>query len=775
MKQRCEAVDCEGWALEPGDRFCSNCGLWLQPLDLIPEILVGDRWIESRVLDGHPARLRLVFRGREGSLDLSELQLPGWLEVDPLAGVLEAGQSVSLALRVREQPREGLPGWVRLGEAELQIWCSAPAQAQLVWSPRLLNPEKSEIQGELCLREGALFVDALPVGWTTEEPLPTVLSVRSRPTMSLSAPAVEGDVNWPLGPLEIKSVVHCRWAGQLVAPLRQEWCLTRFDQIDVPVEARQGPVEIESVQCSVAQAEFPARLEGQGCIRLTLESAAEPGSTELRVVLGDGRERLIHLDLIRRPLTPFPGWLLVDFGGSASAAALAEDDGRLTQLTLDHSSLYLPSGIAYFPGGRSEVTDLAGPHVVLEAKRNLGRGDFCFRLTLPETGEVLERTPRQAAQDYFGLLLERIRPHLGLHRVERCCLTHPAAFSPRQVEELRQAWLANLDCQLECISEPLAAAYFYLSRRTLPARSWRLLLYDFGGTTSDVAVLQVDSQVRTMVTAEIEHVGGDRWFGGQDITECVAQSLPPEQGHWAETVKRNYSLPEPLPLPPEVPAPPRGRVDAEVEPHLRLSLPQPSPKPDLIVISGRGSHYPLIGEWLQRQFPGVPLERCSQPKDCVVLGARLHPEVVRSAGPRSLGDNSNWLHFPERPARPVCTTRLGVKVVGDQGARFQSMVALGQSLPCQVELSPLSLLAGSNRLDIVENLGTDDAYLLPDGQSNGHLVTLDHQILHLDHAPDPASTRLRWELGADYRLRVTVLVGDQQILQVVPFSLWRSP
>lgn len=776
MILRCEAADCEGWALDPGDRYCPNCGHWQQPVELLTEIQVADQWVTSWVLGSQPARLGVVFRGRGGSLDLSQLRLPEWLQLDPPSALLEPGGSLWMPLRVSQHPPEGVPGRISLQEAELEVWCSSPARAELHWNPRLLNPEKSEIEGELRLLEGALYVDCLPAGWQTEVALPTVLSLRSGATLPVRAPAVEGPIHWHLGSTVVTGQIDCRWAGTFTAPLRQAWCLTRFPELEVPIEAQQGPVEIEQVVCDVAEVEFPGHLEGEGWVRLraAAELAADQPA-EMVIHLSDGRKRSVALDLARPQPIAFPGWLLVDFGGTASAAALVEDQGRLTQLNLEGDSPYLPSGIAYFPGHRCRATDQPGPNVIMEAKRNLGRGSFAFRLTLPETGEILERTPQQAAQDYFGVLLERIRPQLGLYRVERCCLTHPAAFSPRQVDELRQAWLAQLDCQLECISEPLAAAYFYLTQRSLPPRCWRLLLYDFGGTTSDVAVLQVDSRSRTMVSVELEHVGGDRWFGGQDISDRVSALLPPEQRRWAETVKRNYSLAEPLPLPCEVQAPARTRLDSEVEPRLRLSLPQPPLQPDLIVLSGRGSHYPLIGEWLQKQFPGVALERCSQPKDCVVLGARLHPEVMRSAGPRSLGEQSTWLHFPESPRQPVCTTRLGIKVMGDQGARFHTMVSLGQPLPCQVELTPLSLLAGPNRVEVVENLGTEAAYLLPDGSDNTQLVLLEHVTLRIERALDPARTRLRWELSADYRLRLTVWDDQAQIAAVGPFSLWPNP
>ncbi len=750
---RCLGSDCEGWELSEQDRYCPHCGQNQFPVSLLCLDAAGG---ETGVLSLGRAGLRVSYLGRSGSLDLAELRLPSWLRLLSPPGSLEPGQSQDLPLEVLDTADEGLPGRIGLAESELSVWSSPPAQASLEWSTDLLNPEQTRVRGRLRVSAGALWVAELPPGWECEEALPVVLSQRANPMLAISAPALDGEVSLGLGDLLIKSRLSCRWAGSLRMPERLEWCLTSSPRLEVPLQVADGEVEIDRVESSLAGllVHFPERMSGSGRLVAELEEEPPIGLSWLEVVLRDGRRHRLLLDIVRPERLDYPGWLLIDLGSTTTTSALIDDQGQVTRLET------LPSGLAYTDEEEPQATDQWAPNVVLEAKRHLGLQDFRFRLILPSQ-QILERTPQEVLADYLEMLWRRLGQSapLARYRVQRCCLAHPASFSPRQVALLRQAFLARQpECQLELICEPLAAAYDFLAGRAWPAREWRLLLYDFGGTTSDVALLRVDSRRPTLVTVELEHVGGDRWFGGNDITALYAGHLEEGRKGEAEELKRSHSL--------------RSLVDPEIEPRLHLSLPEGQVKPDLIVVSGLGSLYPLIPEWLQKQFAGVPLERAAEPKQCVVLGARFHPEVVRSGPPRSLAPGSSWLAFPEQTGATVCTTRLGVKLMGQQGAYFHCLVPVGQSLPCTAELTPVSLLPGMNGLEVVENLGWENEYLLPDGSSNGQLVTLERLNLKISDGLDPAQTVLRWALSADYRLLVRVECGGRIVLEVGPFALW---
>lgn len=753
MSARCLGPDCEGWELSESDRFCPNCGVSQFPVALSCP--------GGPVLEPGSARLTVEFQGHYGALDLTELELPRWMQADSVPTQLLPGQVVDLQVQVLQSQPEGLPGLVRLGACQLEVWSSPAAECELVWDTAAVNPELRLVRGWLQIRSGALWVDQLPPGWVCHEPLPLILSQRSRPRLELWVPAHYGTVLWDLNGRKLESELQFRLAGQLELPERLQWCLTSSQQLRI--QARSiGLVEIERLDSPLQlRTQFPPVLEGQGEFWVEPENQIPSvGLSWLEVVLRDGRRRRVWLDIVQPERTDYEGWLLVDLGSTTTTAALLDSEGRLTQLRLADDGFSLPSGLAYYAYKSPEPTCEEAPNAVLQAKRHLGLPDYKFALVLPETQQLIEKTPEQVLSDYLGMLLSLVSkaPQLATHRVARVCLAHPAAFSPRQIQLLRRALSSQLDCQLELISEPLAAAYDFLAGKVWPEREWRLLLYDFGGTTSDVALLRVDSRRPTMVAVELEHVGGDRWFGGNDITDLQAQLLAPEQRSQAEQIKRQHSL--------------RSQLDPLVEPRLRLSLPDGLNRPDLIVLSGLGSLYPLIPEWLQRQFPGVRLESASDLKNCVVLGTRHHPEVVRSGPPRSLAPGQACLAFPEQTGATVCTTRLGVKLLGEAGARFHQLIGPGQALPCTAELTPVSLLPGDNYLEVVENQGWECDYILPDGRRNSQLVTLEKLRLQVPGNLEPTFTSLRWALSADYRLHVRVENAGRTVLEVGPFGLW---
>ncbi|MFN8609207.1 MAG: hypothetical protein U0931_16845 [Vulcanimicrobiota bacterium] len=753
MMARCLGPDCEGWELGEADRFCPNCGFWQYPVQL--------SCAGGPVLSPGPARLRIEFQGHLGRLDLSELTWPAWLRPGLFPAQLAPGESLEIELQVEDCAAEGLPGEIALGRTRLEVWSSPPASCQLSWDDALVNPEEKKVRGWLSVLEGAVWVARLPEGWSCAEVLPLVLSRRSRPRLEFWAPAEVGLVRWELAGQTLQSRLDCVLAGQLQTPERLQWCLTSSPRLNIPVRSL-GPVEFLAVESPLALAgHFPERLQGDGL--LWVEAEAElpaPGLSWLEIVLRDGRRRRIWLDIVQPERTDYEGWLLIDLGSTSSTAAVLDCHGQFTQLQFSPGQLVLPSGLAYFATQSPQPTDQPAVNAVLQAKRQLGQPGFKFRLVLPETQEILEKAPEEVLADYLGVLLRRVSsdPLLARHSLRRVCLAHPAAFSPGQIQLLRQALLSQMEVQLELISEPLAAAYDFLSGRTLPEREWRLLLYDFGGTTSDVALLRVDSRQSSMVKVELEHVGGDRWFGGNDITDLQAGLLPAEQRGQAEQLKCNHAW--------------RAQLDPLVEPRLRLSLPEGPVRPELIVLSGLGSLYPLIPEWLQKQFPGVPLERAASLKHCVVRGSRYHPEVVRSGPPGRPEPGRAWLAFPEQTGATVCTTRLGVKLMGPRGARFHPLVGLGQALPCTAELNPLSLLPGENFLEVVENLGWELDYVLPDGSLNSQLVTLERLKLNVQGDLEPTLTSLRWALSADYRLLVRVENAGRTVLEVGPFKLW---
>ena len=109
-------------------------------------------------------------------------------------------------------------------------------------------------------------------------------------------------------------------------------------------------------------------------------------------------------------------------------------------------------------------------------------------------------------------LKERAEAALG-QPVARAVVTVPAFFNDRQREATREAGLlAGLDIA-RIINEPTAAALTYQPR---VETSERLLIYDLGGGTFDVSIVQIEQGVVEVLASH-----GDTHLGGDDFDQLL--------------------------------------------------------------------------------------------------------------------------------------------------------------------------------------------------------------------------------------------------------------
>ena len=115
-----------------------------------------------------------------------------------------------------------------------------------------------------------------------------------------------------------------------------------------------------------------------------------------------------------------------------------------------------------------------------------------------------------------GLLLSYLRQCAQLHlgdEVTGAVITVPANFNNAQRQATMDAGrIAGLNV-LRVINEPTAAALAYGLGRGM---SQRIAVFDFGGGTFDVTILQVEGEI-----FEVLATGGDSFLGGDDIDEAV--------------------------------------------------------------------------------------------------------------------------------------------------------------------------------------------------------------------------------------------------------------
>ena len=135
--------------------------------------------------------------------------------------------------------------------------------------------------------------------------------------------------------------------------------------------------------------------------------------------------------------------------------------------------------------------------------------------SLPEIGSFILSKMKQIAEDYLG------------ESVRRAVITVPAYFNDSQRQATKDAGeIAGLEV-LRIINEPTAAALAYGYGRDLDKK---VVIYDFGGGTFDVSVLDIIGDV-----FEVVSTAGDTYLGGDDIDQRIA-------GYFAQKFQEAYKV-----------------------------------------------------------------------------------------------------------------------------------------------------------------------------------------------------------------------------------------
>jgi hypothetical protein len=240
----------------------------------------------------------------------------------------------------------------------------------------------------------------------------------------------------------------------------------------------------------------------------------------------------------------------VDFGTTATAAAVREPDGRVSGLVLANGAATMPSSVfasttGLLVGFRAD--DAAGyepDRYEPTPKRCVGRA----RVLL---GDREFRPAELVAAVYAAIMGEAVRQH-DRTPPTTLVLTHPVSWTGARLEVLRTAvGLAGGQLGIplpepEFIPEPVAAAVYYANSRTEDAADTDtgsglsdggqvmggdsfLAVYDLGGGTFDATVLH-----RTASGFEVLASGGIDPLGGFDFDSRLFRYLGPTHGQKVE-------------------------------------------------------------------------------------------------------------------------------------------------------------------------------------------------------------------------------------------------
>src|SRR3978361_869468 len=145
------------------------------------------------------------------------------------------------------------------------------------------------------------------------------------------------------------------------------------------------------------------------------------------------------------------------------------------------------------------------PYKVVAKGDNVGVLAQGKEYTAPEVSAMILQKLKKAAEDYLG------------QSVTEAVITVPAYFNDAQRQATKDAGrIAGLDVK-RIVNEPTAAALAYGRGKK---RGERVCVYDFGGGTFDISILEVGEGV-----IEVKSTNGDTHLGGDNLDERIVEWL----------------------------------------------------------------------------------------------------------------------------------------------------------------------------------------------------------------------------------------------------------
>lgn len=201
----------------------------------------------------------------------------------------------------------------------------------------------------------------------------------------------------------------------------------------------------------------------------------------------------------------------IDLGTTNSVVAVMEG-GKPTVIANAEGARTTPSIVGFSKTGERLVGQLAKRQAILNAdktiasiKRHMGE-DHKTKI------DDKTYTPQEISAMILRKLADDASSYLG-EKVTSAVITVPAYFNDAQRQATKDAGkIAGLDV-LRIVNEPTAAALAYGLEKV---KSEQVLVFDLGGGTFDVSILEIGDGVH-----EVLSTSGDTHLGGDDFDEKV--------------------------------------------------------------------------------------------------------------------------------------------------------------------------------------------------------------------------------------------------------------
>mgnify|MGYP000734783828 CR=1 FL=1 len=205
----------------------------------------------------------------------------------------------------------------------------------------------------------------------------------------------------------------------------------------------------------------------------------------------------------------------IDLGTTNSCVAVMEG-GKPVVITNAEGSRTTPSVVAFTKTGERVVGDAAKRQAVTNADKTISS----IKRHMGSDYRVEIDGKKYSPQEISAMILQKLKSdaegYLG-EKVTEAVITVPAYFSDGQRQATKDAGkIAGLDVK-RIINEPTAAA---LSYGLDNEQEQRIMVYDLGGGTFDVSIIEIGEGV-----IEVLATAGDNKLGGDDFDNAITQYM----------------------------------------------------------------------------------------------------------------------------------------------------------------------------------------------------------------------------------------------------------
>ena len=208
----------------------------------------------------------------------------------------------------------------------------------------------------------------------------------------------------------------------------------------------------------------------------------------------------------------------IDLGTTNSCVAVMEG-GEAVVIANAEGARTTPSVVAFAKTGERMVGQVAKRQAITNPDRTISS----IKREMGSNYKVTVDNKAYTPQEISAMILQKLKAdaeaYLG-QTVTEAVITVPAYFTDAQRQATKDAGrIAGLDVK-RIINEPTAAALAYgLDKET----DQKIMVYDLGGGTFDVSVLEIgDGVIEVLATA------GNNRLGGDDFDACITKYLVDE-------------------------------------------------------------------------------------------------------------------------------------------------------------------------------------------------------------------------------------------------------